>query len=108
MTGRAGVRSMTGTVTVVQEGRFQVRAVDGRAMLFLLASNASLEPQDLPALAERAARVTLRYSTPDGLIAAGLAHDVTLPRAEPRRRFRPARRRVWEGCVRTGSFRWER
>src|SRR3546814_18383868 len=98
MTGRAGVRSMTGTVTVVQEGRFQVRAVDGRAMLFLLASNASLEPQDLPALAERAARVTLRYSTPDGLIAAGLAHDVTLPRAE-----RSEECRVGKGGV--GSWR---
>src|SRR3546814_14964555 len=86
MTGRAGVRSMTGTVTVVQEGRFQVRAVDGRAMLFLLASNASLEPQDLPALAERAARVTLRYSTPDGWIAAGLAHDVKIGSASCRER----------------------
>ena len=78
---------MTGTVTLVQEGRFQLSTDDGRAMLFLLASNALLEPQDLPALAEQAARVTVHYSTPDGLIAAGLAHDVTVPGAKPRRHF---------------------
>lgn len=83
------MRSMTGTVTLAQEGRFQVRTDGGRSMLFLLASNAPLEPQDLPILAERAARVSVHYSAPEELIAAGLAHDVTLPGAEPERRSRP-------------------
>lgn len=67
---------MTGIVTLVQEGRFQVATADGRAMLLILASDAPLEPQDLPALAERAVRVTVHYSTPKELTTARLAHDV--------------------------------
>ena len=39
-----------GTILVVQEGRFRLLTDDGRGLVFLLASDAAPEPQDLPPL----------------------------------------------------------
>ena len=65
----------TGTILLVQESRFRLLAEDGRGMSFLLAHDAALEPQDLPALAHR--RVRVDYRRAPGLMAA-IAHDLHL------------------------------
>jgi hypothetical protein len=44
-----------GVIILVHEGRFALVKDDGRVMPFLLAHNASLEPQDLPRLTARPA-----------------------------------------------------
>ncbi len=69
------MRRMTGTIILVQEGRFRLRTPDGRSELFLLAPGAPVEPQDLPKLARRGTRLTVHYSTAPGRMA-GLAHDL--------------------------------
>jgi hypothetical protein len=72
------LKQMTGTITVAQEGRFRINSDDGRSTLFVLAHDAPLEPQDLPPLVARNARLTVHYSAAQGVVAA-LAHDLTLP-----------------------------
>jgi hypothetical protein len=67
------MRSIAGTILIVQESRFRLLTADGRGMHFLLAHNARLEPQDLPALAHR--RVRVRYEPAPGL-RAHIAHDL--------------------------------
>lgn len=69
------MRRMTGTIIVVQEGRFRLRTPDGRSELFILAHDAPVEPQDLPSLVHAGMRLTVHYSTAPGRIA-GLAHDL--------------------------------
>jgi hypothetical protein len=44
------VARISGIISVVQEGRFRLSTDDGRSILFTLASNATLEPQDLQRL----------------------------------------------------------
>ena len=55
--------SVTGTVLLVQESRFRLLTDDGRGLTFLLAYDASMEPQDLPPLTDR--RVRVDYSDPE-------------------------------------------
>jgi formate dehydrogenase major subunit len=49
------MQSVEGVITLVQDGRFAVVTNGGRVMHFLLAHDASLEPQDLPLLSETSA-----------------------------------------------------
>jgi hypothetical protein len=71
------MRSVRGIVSAVQEERFRLVTDSGRVMLFVLSYKASAEPQDLPALAERAARVRVSYSDSLQLIA-DVAHCVEI------------------------------
>lgn len=64
-----------GVVTIVQEGRFQLLDDKGVAHHFLLAHQASAEPEQLTALLQKRARV--RYTDPAGVIAHE-ARSVTL------------------------------
>lgn len=59
----------TGRITLVQESRFQLLGEDGRATLFILAHDAAIEPQDLPALQHAQARVRVHGSPAPGLVA---------------------------------------
>lgn len=65
--------SVTGRILLVQESRFRLLTDDGRGMVFLLAYDAPLEPQDLPSLTHR--RVRVDYDESSKLVA-GVAHDL--------------------------------
>ena len=52
---------MTGVVTIVQEGRFQLTDGDGVSHLFILGPLASTETQPLRPLAKAQTRVRVRY-----------------------------------------------
>ncbi|MBE7217007.1 MAG: hypothetical protein INR64_00895 [Caulobacteraceae bacterium] len=68
---------MTGVVTIVQEGRFQVTDDQGVSHLFILAPNAATETWELRPLADRQAKVRVRYT--DGLKVVGrIAKSVDL------------------------------
>ena len=57
---------ISGIISVVQEGRFRLSSDDGRSIPFTLASNSSVEPQDLPLLLA-GPRVQIGYSAADAL-----------------------------------------
>lgn len=63
------MRSAEGVITLVQEGRFELVTDSGRVMHFLLAHDASLEPQDLPPLQRDQRRVRVDYTEPTRLVA---------------------------------------
>ena len=63
------MQSVEGVITLVQEGRFAVVTDGGRVMNFLLAHDASLEPQDLPSLKRDQRRVRVDYTEPSRLVA---------------------------------------
>ena len=62
------MQSVEGVITLVQEGRFVVVTDGGRVMHFLLAHDASLEPQDLPLLKRDQRRVRVDYTEPSRLV----------------------------------------
>lgn len=72
------MRTVTGIITLAQEGRFQLVSDDGVAKLFMLAHDAPLEPQDLPPLARAKRRVAVRYEQRPDLTAA-IVHDIGYP-----------------------------
>jgi hypothetical protein len=72
---KAALKTMTGTITIVQEGRFKMEPDDGQPMLFVLSHSAPIEPQDLPGLQRSQARVTVRYED-SGTLIAGVVHDI--------------------------------
>ncbi|UEM03305.1 hypothetical protein JL101_025610 [Skermanella rosea] len=74
---KSALKTMTGTITIVQEGRFKMEPEDGQPMLFVLAPSAPVEPQDLPGLQRSQARVTVHYKDADGRIA-GIVQDMWL------------------------------
>jgi hypothetical protein len=76
------MRTKTGIITVVQEGRFRLVGDDGVAKQFVLSHRAPLEPQDLPPLQRAQSRVTVRYRESDRLIA-GIVHDIDLESDQP-------------------------
>jgi hypothetical protein len=79
------METMTGVVTVVQEGRFRLVGDDGIPRQFVLSHRAKLEPQDLGPLQRDQAHVRVRYAKSRALIA-GIAHDlVILNRPAPAR-----------------------
>jgi hypothetical protein len=57
-----------GTVTIVQEGRFQLSDDDGVSHLFILSYAATAEPEQLQALQRQQARVRVRYTSAPNLI----------------------------------------
>jgi hypothetical protein len=57
-----------GVVTIVQEGRFQLTDDAGVAHLFVLGHRAPAEPEQLPPLQHRQARVRVRYEEAPNLI----------------------------------------
>jgi hypothetical protein len=69
------MQSAEGVITLVQEGRFALVTDSGRVMHFLLAHDASLEPQDLPLLKRDQRRVRVDFTEPKRLIAH-LAHSL--------------------------------
>jgi len=69
------MRTITGIITVAQEGRFRLIGDDGHPMQFTLSYDAELEPQDLGPLQAAQARVTVHYDPSESLIA-GIAHRI--------------------------------
>jgi len=67
--------SMTGVVTIVQEGRFQLLDDDGVSHQFLLKYSAAPDPEQLPALLQQ--RIRVSYSNPTNLIGHA-AHKIVL------------------------------
>ena len=63
------MQSAEGVIILAQEGRFVVVTDGGRVMHFLLAHDASLEPQDLPLLKRDRRRVRVHYTEPSRLVA---------------------------------------
>ena len=68
---------MEGVVTIVQEGRFQLTDLGGVAHNFMLGRFALAETDQLPDLQNRQARVRVKYSQADKLIAY-IAHRIDL------------------------------
>jgi formate dehydrogenase major subunit len=60
------MKQAIGTVGSVQETRFRLTTDDGRSLAFVLAANASVEPQDLPRLMEQGVRVAVHYRKAGG------------------------------------------
>ncbi|EWY40638.1 hypothetical protein N825_34570 [Skermanella stibiiresistens SB22] len=71
------LKTMTGVITIVQEGRFRMEQEDGQPILLVLAPSAPIEPQDLPGLKRARARVTVAYEDSATLVA-GVVHDIWL------------------------------
>lgn len=67
--------SVTGTVLLVQESRIRVLTADGRGLVFLLAHDAPIEPQDLPPLTGQC--VEVEYDESPQLVA-GVMRDIRL------------------------------
>ena len=65
----------TGTITVLQEERFQLACDDGVTRLFVLAHDAPLESDELARLKNAGARVQVDYDD-DGRLVAHAAHRV--------------------------------
>ena len=59
---------MTGTVTIVQETRFQLTDERGVSHLFLLGHGSMAEPDQLAPLQREQARVRVRYIQPRNII----------------------------------------
>ena len=59
---------MEGTVTIVQESRFQLTDDDGVGHLFILGHLCGTEPSQLPALQRRQSRVRVGYKPAPNLI----------------------------------------
>jgi hypothetical protein len=71
------MKSVTGIITVVAEGRFRMLGDDGAPRQFVLWHGAPLEPQDLPPLQRSQAHVRVHYE-PSHRVIAGIAHDIDL------------------------------
>ena len=63
------MQTVRGKVITVQEGRFRLVTDDGRVMPFVLSHKAEAEPQDLPPLMAKMARVRVSYTESPHLIA---------------------------------------
>jgi hypothetical protein len=72
---KSALKTMTGVITIVQEGRFKMEPEEGQPMLFVLAPSAPIEPQDLPGLQRSQVLVTVRYEDA-GTLIAGVVHDI--------------------------------
>ena len=66
-----------GTITLIQEERFQLDCDDGIQRLFLLSHKAPLESDELARLKNEGARVEVEYDDRPGLIAH-TAYDVQI------------------------------
>jgi hypothetical protein len=77
------MQTVSGTILLVQEGRFRLLTEDGRGLTFLLAHDAAIEPQDLPALTHR--RVRVEYEDSPNLVAGIVSGLVMLDGKDARR-----------------------
>jgi hypothetical protein len=78
------MRSINGTVTTVQEGRFRLVDDNGGAPLFLLHHGAAAEPEQLPQLQHRQSRVRVGYTHAPGLLGHVARRIVrAIPRSRP-------------------------
>ena len=62
------MKTMVGTVLLVQEGRFQLRDEQGASHLFLLGHASLAETDQLPPLARRQARIRVSYKDADNIV----------------------------------------
>jgi hypothetical protein len=69
------MKSAEGVIILTQEGRFELVTDSGRVLQFVLAHNASIEPQDLPPLQREKRRLVVDYTEPGHIIGC-LAHAV--------------------------------
>jgi len=72
---RAARKRTAGTITLIQEERFQLDCDDGIQRLFLLSHKAPLESDELARLKSERAHVEVAYDDGPDLIAH-TAHDV--------------------------------
>ena len=63
------VKTMVGTVLLVQEGRFQLRDEQGAAHLFILGHASFAETDQLPALARSQSKVRVSYKEAENVVA---------------------------------------
>ncbi len=68
---------MEGTITIVQEGRFQLSDARGVSHQFVLDRTALVETEQLRPLQSRQARVRVKYTDALGLISL-IAHRIEL------------------------------
>lgn len=61
---------MEGTITIVQESRFQMTDDEGASHLFSLGPHAAAEPAQIAPLAAQRARVRVDYREGDNIIGA--------------------------------------
>lgn len=88
-------KSVTGIITLVQEGRFTLVDEEGRTELFVLSYGAPVEAEDLQRLEHARIPVMVSYSDSKSLIAK-VAHYVR-PLTEAERRDHPvARAAEWQ------------
>jgi len=80
------MKTLEGTVLLVQEGRFMVQTSEGETHLFVLSHRAPLEPQQLPPLQHAHARVRVTYDDAPHVIAL-TAHAIE--RVAPQSASRP-------------------
>jgi YD repeat-containing protein len=59
---------LSGIITIVQEGRFQMTDDDGVSHLFILSPRAAAETEQLAELQNRQARLRVRYNPAGNLI----------------------------------------
>jgi hypothetical protein len=67
------MKRVEGVISLTQEGRFELVTDNGRVLHFMLAHNASIEPQDLPPLQREQRRLEVDYTEPGHIIGC-LAH----------------------------------
>ena len=71
------METIEGTVTIVQESRFQLTDDDGVSHLFVLGHRAAAEPEQLAKLQKQQARVRVSWSDARGIIGR-IAHSIAL------------------------------
>ncbi len=69
------MKSVTGSILLVQEGRFRLMTDDGRGFLLTLAHDAGIEPSDLERLHRENVRVEVEYEGDPNLVS-GVARRV--------------------------------
>src|SRR5436305_14745360 len=69
--------TVSGRISIVQEGRFVLEDDRGGHRLFLLSHASPFNPEDLRALARRQQRIEVAYTEPADLVAA-VAHRIAL------------------------------
>ena len=69
------MRSLSGRIIGVQEGRFALATDDGRVLPLMLSRRATAEPQDLGPLFASGARVRVDYEDSPRLVS-GVAHRI--------------------------------
>src|SRR3954447_2646672 len=69
--------TVSGRISIVQEGRFVLEDERGGHRLFLLSHGSPFNPEDLRALARRQQKIKVEYTEPADLVAA-VAHTIAV------------------------------